>query len=164
MQRGLHHDVHRTVVDRHTTVELGGDRTDQVGIGVRGSGDLPEPELVGVGLTGGDRVQDAHHVTLGLYVEHRRGLIGAEDRRRARDRAGNVGRCVPGHEREPDGTAAVDEEAVERACQRLYAVVVSDESERRLRLARRENSLRWDAARHRDSVDAVSTRGCDWAA
>ena len=74
---------------------------DEVGVGVRGAGDLPEPEAVGVGLARRVGVEDARHVGLGLDVEHGRVLIGAEDRRRAADRAGDVGVLARRDERSP---------------------------------------------------------------
>ena len=113
-------------------------RADEVRVGVRGAGDLPEPEVIGVGLARRVRVEDARDVGLGLDVEHGRVLVGAEDRRCPAERSRDVG----GRVRRDDGHArrapAVHEEAVEGVRERLHAVEVRDERERRLRFARRD--------------------------
>ena len=60
--------------------------------------------------------------------------------------SGDVGRLPGRDERQADRAAAVHEEAVERVRQRLHAVVVGDERERRLRLTRGDQPLRLQAA------------------
>ena len=57
---------------------------------------------------------------------------------------------LPGaDERQPDRAAAVHEEAVEGVGERLHAVEVGDERERRLRFARRDQPLRLQPAQAR---------------
>ncbi len=63
-----------------------------MGVGVRGSGHLPEPEVIAVGLSGGVGVENAPDVGLGLDVENGRALVGAEYRRRAAD--GSDDACI----------------------------------------------------------------------
>ena len=101
-------------------------------VGVRSARDLPQAERVRVGLASRVRIEDARDVGLGLDVHDRCGLIGAEDRRRAADRV--LDSCVLARrrERQADRAAAVHEEGVERVRERLHAVVVGDERERRL--------------------------------
>ena len=61
---------------------------------------------------------------------------------------------LPGRdERKPDRAAAVHEETVERVRERLHAVVVGDERERRLRLARGEQPLRLRATQARAGAE-----------
>ena len=111
-------------------------------VGVRGAGDLPEPEAIAVGLAGDVRVEDARHVGLGLDVEHGRVLVGAEGRGTGADRAGDVRGLARPDERQSAAAPAVHEEAVEGARERLHAVVVGDERERGLRLAGGDDALR----------------------
>ena len=67
-QRHSRDDVHRAVVDRHAAIDGLRVRADEMRVGVRGAGDLPEAEPIAVGLTRRVRVEDAGDVGLGLDV------------------------------------------------------------------------------------------------
>src|SRR3546814_8390852 len=73
---------------------------------------------------------------LGLELKHRYVKIGPQDRGRAGERAGDVRRLATSAHRQAGSAAAVDQEAVEGLGERLDAVHVGDERERRLRLSR----------------------------
>ncbi len=135
-ERGLGHDVQRTVVDRRAAVDgVGGGLAHEAPVGMGGAGDLPQPEGLGVRLTGARGPQHADHVVLGLQDEDRGLAVGAQDRRSAPERGGDVRGLARRRDGQAAGSPAVHEEPVEDLGRRVEAVDVGDQRHRRLRLA-----------------------------
>ena len=91
---------------------------------MRRPGNFPQPESIGVRLTGCVGVKDAQHVGLGLHVHDWHILVGAKDRRTAADGISDTSVLTGCGQWQPGGSTAVNEESVELVSQRLYAVVV----------------------------------------
>ena len=159
-QRGLGDDVQRAVVDRHAAVD---------GLGVRPSrcwsawavpATSHSRNVSRVGLAGRERAEDAGHVGLGLDVDHRHVGVGAEDRRRRRR---SSRRCRPA--RPARRAAARPRRGCARRSRRTPRVsgctplIVGDERERRLRLARRDHAL---AASARPARSPARTARATW--
>ena len=132
----------RAVVDRRRRSRCLGASRRPGGVGVGGAGDLPQPEAVAVGLAGARRVEDAGDVALGLEVEDGRVEVGRGRSWASPPIAPAMSADSPGPTSgRLDAAAAVHEEAVEGLRQRLHAVVVGHERERRLRLAGRDEHV-----------------------
>ena len=128
LRRALHRDE---VLDRALAAPaVTGSDLEAVEVVVRRARDLPQPELGGVGLAGGEYCYRS--VGLGLEDEHGHVEIRADRRGR---RAGERRPAVPGTAARAGRDPAVHEEAVVDVHERMHGVDVGDQAERRLRFA-----------------------------
>ena len=123
-----------------------GARAEHVGVGVGGAGDLPEPDASVSGWRASTSSRKPSDVGLGLDDEHRHVEVG-RGWSWARRPGSRRGRCS---RRRPSGAGAaapaVHQEPVERLGERLHAVDVGGQRERRLRLAHGEDLLGLEVA------------------
>ena len=123
---------------RGAVARIGESEPCRVLVGVRGAGDLPETEVLRVGLARRE-VAEAEEVALGLQRHDRHVDVGAGVHDLGDRRVGQAE--VGGAEARSASSAAVDVVAVVHVREVMDRVHVRRQSERRLRLAQRDHSL-----------------------
>ena len=124
-----------------------------VGVDVRSAGDLPRAQVVVVWLASGRRIE-LFDVALGVELDERRRVVGADERRERRRRD------QPFADRRRRGTTADGQEPVEGMRERLDRVDVGVDAEGGLRVAGPDQLLRRQTAQQRRAVGLDGFAAC----